>query len=668
MITHMKNIITRVLFFGFFVFFPATMFADETTNIPQAVVGSSKNEGAFLQWLNVTNASDYIIEYKESTDQNWNIYEDEYSAIRGVNVLNLQNNLSYDFRVSAIVDGELSNPSYVISVIPKNQFDNENSNTQIISTGQSNALGSFALPYLSTVQPYNNKMLNSDRSTFIPLIEPATGVIDWATGESMSSGLANSITSFTGGFSSNYFPIIMSLRGYGGLTYTDLMQGTSYYNELIQDVISSTNLSIAENRTNIVRGLTVVHGESDESNSTTAGQYEDYLLDWQNDYEIDVKNITGQEESVPLFLNQISSHHSFGHAAPTIALAQLSAAINNPDKIILVAPSYIFDSNDWMSHMTNYSYRRLGEYFAKAYKKVVIDGEEWKPLMPEEVTISGNIIQARFHVPVPPLVFDTSAVLFKQNYGFEYYDENNSATISSVQIINNDTVQITLSNIPTGQNKRLRYAYTGNVGSWTGSHISTAPRGNLRDSDMTEAPHQDGAFPSYFGNYLHNWSVTFDESINDIGLLIPDSPENVVASLGQSNGSAFISFDYPENNNADYFIVKSIPGNLTTTTFGLNANITGLQNNTVYNFKVVAVNSYGESEPSYSNNIETRWTEYPVYPTIPGSISVGNNPRRKPVIEKPVKPVPKKDDDSINKNEIKKDEKFIEKSISKDNF
>jgi hypothetical protein len=137
-------------------------------------------------------------------------------------------------------------------------------------------------------------------------------------------------------------------------------------------------------------------------------------------------------------------------------------------------------------------------------KQVLIDGTAWKPLSPTSVSRTDNVITATFHVPVPPLQFDTTLVLPKANQGFEYFD--NSAvppTITNVQIVGN-TVRITLSATPTGANKRLRYAYTGTVGH-VGANQSGSPRGNLRDSDAT---------PSLYGNPLYNWAVTFDKPVN----------------------------------------------------------------------------------------------------------------------------------------------------------
>ena len=65
-----------------------------------------------------------------------------------------------------------------------------------------------------------------------------------------------------------------------------------------------------------------------------------------------------------------------------------------------------------------------------------------------------------------------------------------------------DTVKITLASAPTGQNKRLRYAYTATPLTCPGTE--SGPRGNLRDSDTT---------PSRYGYALHDWCVHFDEAV-----------------------------------------------------------------------------------------------------------------------------------------------------------
>lgn len=133
--------------------------------------------------------------------------------------------------------------------------------------------------------------------------------------------------------------------------------------------------------------------------------------------------------------------------------------------------------------------------------------------MPEEVTIMGSVITARFHVPVPPLRLDTIMVTERASFGFEYSDDCLSSSIVSVEIVGDDEVRITLSNAPSCDNSRLRYAYTGVVGAWTGRHVNGAIGGNLRDSDSTLVSHIDGALPADFSERLENWCVSFDEPV-----------------------------------------------------------------------------------------------------------------------------------------------------------
>lgn len=359
----------------------------------------------------------------------------------------------------------------------------------ILSTGQSLSIGTNGAPALTTTQPYNNVMLNW--LSFAPLVE--TNV------ETISSAMANSITAHV---SYDKYQIAVTRHGVGATSYTGLKKGTiPYYNGMIQVLLVKAN---AESLGKIYRviGVTTIHGESDHL-AGSGLYYEGYLVEWQRDYENDIKSITGQVGTIPMFTDQMSSYTGLNSATSEIPLAQLSAYENNPTKIILVGPKYFLNYSD-SAHLTNTSYRWLGEYYGKVIKKVIVDKQTWKPLMPERIVRNSNIIYVQFSVPVPPLVFDTSLVLAKPNYGFEYYDDSSSASIINIEIINSDTVKITLNTRPTGSNQRLRYAYTGTAGAYPGAQSLGSARGNLRDSDSTS---------SLYGNTLYNWSVHFDKAI-----------------------------------------------------------------------------------------------------------------------------------------------------------
>ena len=94
-------------------------------------------------------------------------------------------------------------------------------------------------------------------------------------------------------------------------------------------------------------------------------------------------------------------------------------------------------------------------------------------------------------------------------FGFEYMDDEGtgipwrcSTEIESAEIISSNQVRLRLSRIPTGVNRRVRYAYLAPESALAGP--TTGRRGCLRDSDPT---------PSRYGRTLYNWCVHFDKPI-----------------------------------------------------------------------------------------------------------------------------------------------------------
>lgn len=322
----------------------------------------------------------------------------------------------------------------------------------ILSTGQSLANGALGTPVLTTTQPYLNKMLNSSDSQLIPLVEVST--------ETMNSTFANTLTE---GSQQSY---IISRHGVGGYSYAQLKKGTAPYLRGMTQVRNAKNEVAKLGKQYNVPALTVIHGEADRSNGPA---YQGYLEEWYRDYNTDVKAITGQTNDLVMFTDQTCTFLSnYTSLSTMVPMAQLAAAENNPGKIILVGPKYFFDYADG-SHMTNKSYRKLGYYYARAYKKVMLDKTGWTPLSPKQISIAGNIITLKLNVPTPPIQIDTTQVLLNKNYGFEYYDTSAPPTITAVAVSSPDTITITLSGTPTGTNKRLRYAFRGEGG---GAHSS----------------------------------------------------------------------------------------------------------------------------------------------------------------------------------------------------
>lgn len=381
----------------------------------------------------------------------------------------------------------------------------------ILSTGQSLSLGVNSTPTLTTFQPYNNLMMNNGADQVSPPLVPLTelgSAKEWPNTESPSSGMANTLRSHdTQGRS-----IVVTLHGHGGTNYLGLKKNTFYYNKGLTQAANVRNYvqnTLGGNYKPLA--VTAIHGEADYLDGTNDGgvswaAYPAALAEWQNDYQNDISALIGQNINLPLFINQMNSAWT-----GQIATAQLAAHKNNPGKVILVGPKYQMTYASDHVHLTNQDSKYTGELMAKVMDKVLFKGETWNPLMPTSTVRNGNEIIISYHIPVGQLSLDTTSVAARTNYGFSFTQTGgNSVSISSIQLIENNTkVKITLNQIPTGVNQKIRYAWGCN-NTWFCGGASTGwySGGNLRDNDTSVSNS-----PGSTNLPLYNWSVAFEENV-----------------------------------------------------------------------------------------------------------------------------------------------------------
>jgi hypothetical protein len=279
-----------------------------------------------------------------------------------------------------------------------------------------------------------------------------------------------------------------------------MKKGTPAYAVTIAQANAAAAIARASGIAYDITAVTSADGGGDHVAKNT--HLADDLAQWQQDFETDLRAISGRATPIPLFNTQYSSWTEYDPTSP-IPIAQLRAHVEHPGKVIVVGPRYPFLYGPDGVHLTNEGYRMMGEYYARAYRRVVVEHGTWEPLRPKTVTRTGAIITVRFLVPAPPLVFDTTHASDPGNMGFEYADDGPATpTIAGVALSGPDAVTVTLSAEPSGANKRMRYAYTGIQGAHAG--LQTGARGNLHDSDAT---------PSRNGYALSNWCVHFDEAV-----------------------------------------------------------------------------------------------------------------------------------------------------------
>ncbi|MBX3225542.1 MAG: hypothetical protein KF795_33865 [Labilithrix sp.] len=380
----------------------------------------------------------------------------------------------------------------------------------VLVTGQSLGVGVSGAPALSLTQPFGNLMFNTgvmaggeDLESFEPLVEGDNIPGSKAIVETMSAAFANLVAELGRADGGEAHDLLLSVHASGAKSYAQLKRGTKAYANGMAQVTAGRDIAKRLGKTYVVRAVANVHGESDHAEKST--RYASDLLAWQAAYEKDIQALSGQSEPVPMFQTQISSWTKMMGGTETSAIpgAQLAAHVKSSGKVVLVGPKYHLQYSKDGVHLTSKGYQHMGEDYAKAYRRVVLEGKTWEPLRPIATTREGAVITVKLAVPSPPIVLDTALVADPGSYGFEYSDASASPpSIAKVEITAPDTVVVTLSAVPSGDDRRLRYAFTGIKGAPSGPQ--TGARGNLRDSDATR---------SRTGHPLYNWCIHFDEPV-----------------------------------------------------------------------------------------------------------------------------------------------------------
>lgn len=372
----------------------------------------------------------------------------------------------------------------------------------VLITGQSLSVGALS-EVVSTEQPFENVSFvtgvragGAGLDSLVPLVETSDG----SQGETLASGMANLLTERALGAGGDHRSL-MSAHGVGGQPYSALAQGTAAYANGMAQVAAGLAAAQGEGEAYAVRAVVVIHGETDHINGNAG--YDLDLLQWQGDYEADIQAMTGQTLSVPLITDQMSSFSALGSEMSAIAQLQLEASRAEPERIVLMGPKYVLPYVPDGVHLSGDGERWLGEMHAKVFEHVLVQGQPWRPVSPRAITRDGAEIDVQMWVPVPPLVLDDVQVSDPGSYGFGFSDGSGAPpSIVSVEVVGEDSVRITLSDVPVGDDQRLRYAMNGIVGQPGGP--TTGARGNLRDSDSTASRH---------GYSLFNWCVHFDEPV-----------------------------------------------------------------------------------------------------------------------------------------------------------
>ena len=258
-----------------------------------------------------------------------------------------------------------------------------------------------------------------------------------------------------------------------------------------------TRLAKAAGKTYGVGAIIVTHGESDAGNRN----YESELYQLWQDYNTDLAAITGQTQKIQMIVSQ---QHSLTDRSPS-TLAQWKIGVDHPADIVCSGPKYQYPYFSDGVHLTAQGYQELGEKYGQVYFERVILGKDWQPLQPTSVEHNGQTITVHFHVPVLPLVWETSfqpphqsVEEWKQGKGFEISTSAGAKVAIASAEISGDKVIISCAADP-GSGARVGYTTTAdarNVRMMT-PYPGTFRWGLLRDSDPFKGINSNKVQPNY---------------------------------------------------------------------------------------------------------------------------------------------------------------------------
>jgi hypothetical protein len=258
--------------------------------------------------------------------------------------------------------------------------------------------------------------------------------------------------------------------------------GRAYAASLFE-VAAIARLARAQGKSYGVGAIVLTHGESDATSAT----FEADMVKLWSSYNQDLPPLTGQTTGVPMLLSQQHSAPTGAGSTAVATTAQWRIGVDHPGEIICTGPKYQYAYVSDNTHLTNPDYERLGEKYGQVFHQRVVLGNPWQPLQPTSVERSGRVITVHFHVPVPPLAWDTALPMphqsafseWAQGRGFEVRSGTTRVTISGVAIAG-DSVQITCATDLPASGLVVGYASTADG---TQRPNGTARWGQLRDSD-----------------------------------------------------------------------------------------------------------------------------------------------------------------------------------------
>jgi hypothetical protein len=291
-------------------------------------------------------------------------------------------------------------------------------------------------------------------------------------------GMAESLITELGGDT-----ILCIFPGGHGLTdIKGLMKPVDPYNKFIAEIEHAYQTAQELGWDFQVPAVCWMQGESDIADYPDT-DYKTLFHQMYNDLNTDIKQVTHQTNDIRIICYQSSAltkgirfkNNNFEGTEGKTPETQMEL-VRDDSMTWAMGPTYPYDFMREALHIDAVGQKRIGDLAAKSALGIIRNEPRFIGLVPLKTMVEGNSVSIIFHVPTPPLCFDTVQVAKVDNYGFNIIRQDNTDIISDVSL-QGDTVLITCVESPFGC--KIRYGVNG---EYTKGGRLHGPRGNLRDS------------------------------------------------------------------------------------------------------------------------------------------------------------------------------------------
>lgn len=294
--------------------------------------------------------------------------------------------------------------------------------------------------------------------------------------------------------------------GMGESPICNLSKEATLYPRLIYDINLAYENAKSKGWDFYVPAICWMQGESDIIDYTHEN-YKKALKQVQVDLNRDIKAITHQKEDIRIICYQTNAitiakdFNKLNYNCIEMEPPQTFVDFINEDPLFEASgPTYPYNFMREYLHIDAIGQQQMGYLQYLTAINIIRGKGKTYGLIPQALSTEDNDVLVKFHVPCPPLVFDTISVKHADHYGFSVINKAGEDIINNISI-EGDVVR--LSCIKSPIDCKVRYAVNGEKMKSGRLH---GPRGNLRDSQGNkEILLLEGK------NYpIHNWCYQFD--------------------------------------------------------------------------------------------------------------------------------------------------------------